>query len=911
MGLRVYQLGYPTLWDDEGYTATVLGYDAWRIWTETPYGNLPLHYFIVGAWTAVAGYSEFTLRFISLWFGVLLVPLTYYLAGKLFGASTRLLAALLMAMAPSFIYHSQTARPYTLLTVIYLANFLFALSLLKRPDSWWRWLGLLATTVLASYTHFFGMILPVLVLMLFLPFVRKDRHFLWGLIGTEIGTLLLAIPWLLTQLGGNAGYASGYMISGFSNVASIPIARIVQIILGFFVQIGYSGEINLASIWAVLALAVICAGLVLLWRCHTGSVQYILLVYLVVPLVAGLVVSIVFTFFNTRYLLYLAPLCFALIASISAWPQARRRWVASALIVGLPLLWIPIIGDYHQNRGAEDLRTLAGRILAESRPGDTIVVNSAWRDTVLDYYLRGSNTPRHLIPLEVPMADKALRAQLSSITNEHERVWFVFFGASPNNPAAAIRPILSEQFARVSDQKYGTTELALYDKSDEQSGVSGLAAFEDKLDMKIGSLQWPQEGEPLDSVVLSLDWRTRQTLREDYATSLRLEDENGLIWAQSDGQPRDNHMRTSTSLAGEVWREFRGLRVPAGTPPGTYSVALTVYNAKTGQPLNPSGQQYPKKDRAVILGTIHVGVPDQQLQPVSLPVTPKMHAVFGEQLALLGKKWGRDQTAGFPMRLQLYWQSIDRMPSDYQISLKLQDHVGNTAGEVILPISRADYPTSLWPIGSLVKGNYLLPITPSSPAGEYKLILSVVDSRTGTIIETPDGGSYVLGNVQVKARTVSSSGPPMKTPVDTKFDKNISLLGYTIQPEPKEATPGKPLSVSQDPMNVTLYWTLRSDANTVQAGFPDSYTVFVQLLDKQGKLVSQHDGIPGGGQLPTTAWIGNDVVVDTHTISLPTDTQKGPFTLIVGLYNSETMQRLMTSKGTDNKKLTELVIGGQ
>jgi hypothetical protein len=139
--------------------------------------------------------------------------------------------------------------------------------------------------------------------------------------------------------------------------------------------------------------------------------------------------------------------------------------------------------------------------------------------------------------------------------------------------------------------------------------------------------------------------------------------------------------------------------------------------------------------------------------------------------------------------------------------------------------------------------------------------------------------------------------------VDAQFSQGIALQGYTIE----SGAQGETGTPNKGPFKITLYWTLRSRPDIVQASAEHSYTVFVQLLDRDGKLVSQHDGVPGNGQLPTTAWISDDLVVDPHILPSPTGAQDGPFTLIVGLYDSETIQRLTTIDGADYVKLTELV----
>jgi hypothetical protein len=117
-----------------------------------------------------------------------------------------------------------------------------------------------------------------------------------------------------------------------------------------------------------------------------------------------------------------------------------------------------------------------------------------------------------------------------------------------------------------------------------------------------------------------------------------------------------------------------------------------------------------------------------------------------------------------------------------------------------------------------------------------------------------------------------------------KFGKNIRLLGYTSDGGIK---PG-------DAFTVRLYWQA--------VGYPDKdYTAFVHLLDSKGQLVAQHDGPPQNGQHLTSAWRDGEVVIDEHRIHLPADLKSGQYQLQVGLYDSDTIERLLVRATADSQ----------
>jgi 4-amino-4-deoxy-L-arabinose transferase-like glycosyltransferase len=99
--------------------------------------------------------------------------------------------------------------------------------------------------------------------------------------------------------------------------------------------------------------------------------------------------------------------------------------------------------------------------------------------------------------------------------------------------------------------------------------------------------------------------------------------------------------------------------------------------------------------------------------------------------------------------------------------------------------------------------------------------------------------------------------------------------------------------MNDDTLDLTLYWRSLAPVSI-------NYTVFVHLQahqtneTKQQALAGQHDGWPCDGGYPTTRWRPGEVVMDRRRIALsPTaEQQASSYTLYVGLYDLDTMQRL-------------------
>jgi len=77
----------------------------------------------------------------------------------------------------------------------------------------------------------------------------------------------------------------------------------------------------------------------------------------------------------------------------------------------------------------------------------------------------------------------------------------------------------------------------------------------------------------------------------------------------------------------------------------------------------------------------------------------------------------------------------------------------------------------------------------------------------------------------------------------------------------------------------------------------DSFVVFAHMVDADGQLVAQHDGVPGNGLLPLTDWNPGDTIDDRFAIRLPAELPPGDYRLRVGLYEPASGLRLRVTAG--------------
>jgi hypothetical protein len=85
--------------------------------------------------------------------------------------------------------------------------------------------------------------------------------------------------------------------------------------------------------------------------------------------------------------------------------------------------------------------------------------------------------------------------------------------------------------------------------------------------------------------------------------------------------------------------------------------------------------------------------------------------------------------------------------------------------------------------------------------------------------------------------------------------------------------------------NLSLQWQGLSNMN-------EDYTVFVQILDSEDRIVGQVDSWPMQGTYPTSQWQTGETIDDPYSIQLAPDLAPGPYRLTIGLYLLETLERL-------------------
>jgi hypothetical protein len=163
--------------------------------------------------------------------------------------------------------------------------------------------------------------------------------------------------------------------------------------------------------------------------------------------------------------------------------------------------------------------------------------------------------------------------------------------------------------------------------------------------------------------------------------------------------------------------------------------------------------------------------------------------------------------------------------------------------------------------------------------------LGTVDHPGVVPLEITDAHGANLGPRASGLRTLVAPLPPAPPshPLNVVFAQGVGLDGYDLVREGSSLT-------------VTLHWA-------PSAPLARDYTAFVHVLDGAGKVITQHDGQPSGGEFPTSFWRPGDHIADAHVVRLPSALPLGQYRLEYGLYDLQSLARLDVVSGQSDVSL--------
>lgn len=90
---------------------------------------------------------------------------------------------------------------------------------------------------------------------------------------------------------------------------------------------------------------------------------------------------------------------------------------------------------------------------------------------------------------------------------------------------------------------------------------------------------------PGERVPVTLHWQALGASDRPYTVFIHLEDADGQVWGNGDGEPGEGRYPTTGWIAGEFIEDEHGVRIAPDAPPGEYRLLVGLYDPVTGQRL--------------------------------------------------------------------------------------------------------------------------------------------------------------------------------------------------------------------------------------------------------------------------------------------------------------------------------------
>lgn len=900
--LRSLRLDLPPLWWDEGYSVYFATEPLARmVWLTARDIHPPLYYALLHGWIDLWGSAApATSRWLSVIFGAVALPALYWVARTLYPArrAVALLATLLLAVSPIHLYYSQEIRMYGLallwgmLATGALWRLVAGLAQPAAPRRWAPWLLIYAVCAVSGlYTLYYtALLLAGHGLWALWTLRRTGRGMLWMLLAAAL-ILVAYLPWLLYAVPQLVGYVDNKVATDADAALGLPayLARHLSAFAGGHLSPADFPFTTLAMIVAIgsavgLGFATWGAsrrelpGHAPLHRRASAPIQdagkpaTALAVFVVTAAALGWLINLRLPFFpagGERLLLILLPYFLLLMADgiDRTW---RFRHVGKAvlgLLLAAAAAGIAIFFAVPRSVD-EDYRPIVRQVVQQGRNEDTFLAIFPWQ---IGYWRAYAPAGDALVSGPAPLLLAETIAEWSPALADavdgalaRGSVWFpepLTFGSTL---PGEIEAHLAEQAVNLENRWYAATRLTAWRDLAAPPPEPAAGDF-GALQLLAGAVAPASVVSANEPLAATLVWQPRTAAR--FNVSLRLQDEGGHVWASRE------YELDLTAETGTVTQTV-GLIVPAGAPPDSYTVAVSVQQQDAAGLSTPLTLRDTDQTAAAI-GAAAVTQPAAPPSPARLPVQfPLAQPVTQNGIALYGYAGATPQPllAGTELALTLFLRNTADLLPERHIYVSLLDAQGmGVGGYEGWPLPA--YPTQAWPAAAVVQLPVSFYLPGTLPSGGYTLVTGWLDPATG--VKTPP---VELGAVTIRQRPANFTRPQPALPIATPtlLGSHAYLIGYDWV----ESEPGV--------LDLRLYWEV------VQPLLPPHH-IFVHADDASGVTQAQQDGPPvtAEGAAPSGSWQPGEYLTTVHRLTMPAS----GLTVRAGLYAPETGVRLPVTTG--------------
>ncbi len=465
--LRFHSLAAKSFWFDEGVSVAIARLDWYNfariLWRRE--ANMSSYYFLLHFWLHLGG-SEFFVRTLSVLFAMASVPAIYLLGRRLFDSRVGLTAAALMAVNAYHLQYSQDARSYSLMVLLCLLSSLYFLKCLTEPSGRKR-AAYVISSALAVYAQFFSLLL---VAAQWVSLKVLDREQIPGQTRNDWGWIALLVSPVLAFVATTG--------TGPLRWVQRPGLKDLWV---FALHLTGNGGLLLLLACLAACLAALLPGLRSQMRVSWEAWRYrFLVLWLVLPIVFTLSLSLAKPLFVPRYFIFCLPALLLLVAC--GVTRLRPAWLKVPAVLFLLALSLRGTAGYYKRDldiQRDDWRAASQYLFDQTQPGDALLFHVPMGRMPYEFYhsvLRpGSAVPVVLYPHHadhltfLDFVEKPNDAELERLLPEHPRAWLVLTYAEtqagmPDARSVELSGLLRSLYPSVERRDFPGVEILLYTK---------------------------------------------------------------------------------------------------------------------------------------------------------------------------------------------------------------------------------------------------------------------------------------------------------------------------------------------------------------------------------------------------------------------------------------------------------------
>jgi mannosyltransferase len=625
--LRVYRLDAQEIWGDESVSVSARRLKVTEVLLGKTDVHPPLYFFTLREAMLPAGTSVFSIRFVSAFWGVLIVPLVYRIGKRAVGGAVGELAAVIAAVAALQVFYSQEARMYTMATAWAAASLWCAVELLRRTpfaragrrvgdtctcaarkrkcrcEGWW--IAFIVTSLIGMYTHYFVTFVVIAEGLALLGAARRDRKMFTRLaVATAVVSVIYA-PWIpiQRQYAATQAYARWNLLTPGVFIDVVRQTLISWSVIAYNVQ---PTRMFPGANWGtVVVVAFALVGAIAVIRARRVEAALMLLCVVVV-LVLGWAINPILPVFQDRYLMIGTPAYLVLVAvglqqvsninfqtlapalrsgasaGVSNFKSQMSKVVLAAGIVAVIAPQAIALRAWFADPtfvkgGYGKAMTF---VSTHAQPGDVLLLNNYMQWGLFDYY-RPTNVEAQLVPTGALFSDEKTDAAMMSLAAGRTRAWLVEFGyAAQYDPEHRAERWLAQHGYKQLAQDFPGLRLDLYVLGAGLEGSMPAHRLDARLGKDTALLGYTLGSEfvrPGESVRLTLFWQAINPMTTRYTVFTHLVDSTGKLVAQTDSPPLGGTAPTDSWQVGATIIDRYAIAVPSNAPPGRYELRVGMY----------------------------------------------------------------------------------------------------------------------------------------------------------------------------------------------------------------------------------------------------------------------------------------------------------------------------------------------